>query len=150
MTIKEHYRGLPPLPSDIEQRIVTLTPIFQRYGVRLAYLFGSLVYVQQRHSKPQDVDIAVLLPEDGELSRLYADVMQHLRTARVHVVDLRAAPLHMQFEVIRTGKLIYRCDEETENDYELRVILKWQDAQPWRRRQWQLFLERLGITNDTP
>jgi hypothetical protein len=42
MSIPERWDKFAELPSDIKQRLPQLIPLFEREGVQLAYLFGSL------------------------------------------------------------------------------------------------------------
>ena len=56
MSIKERWRKFKPLPEDIRERVSNLNSLFEREGVLLAYLFGSLA----RQEECEDVNLAIL------------------------------------------------------------------------------------------
>lgn len=105
-----------------------------RPEVVLAYVYGSFL----RRENWRDLDVAVLIdvttpglerdPFDHAL-RLGAELERFLGRPTVDV-DLRAlndAGLAFQFEVIETGQLVKRRDEETRILYEARLMSQYQD-----------------------
>ena len=57
----ERWKWHTPLPQDIEERLKSLDPLFEKGDVQLAYLFGSLAAKGGRAARPPgDVDLAVL------------------------------------------------------------------------------------------
>lgn len=137
MGIKERWFRFKPLPSDISERIERLKPLFEREGVRLAYLFGSL----SSGGQGQDVDIAVL-PGDGDFSQLRQEIGEVLGTERLDLLNLKGASPLLRFEVIRSGRLIYRRDDQTENDFEMEVLRQYRDTAYLRARQATLLQRR--------
>ena len=101
MGIKERWKGFRTLPEDIKDRLKTLTAFFERNGVRLAYLFGSIV----RSELANDIDLDVLMPSES-LGDLRRELWDALGTERVDIVNLKIESVVMKFEVIREGKLI--------------------------------------------
>ncbi len=103
---------------DQEQLVKTLsTFIAEQPDVRLAYLFGS--QARGTAHRLSDVDVAVLLAPElsqaqmGEASiRLTGDLMGLLHGNDVDVVILNRAPLLMQHEVLRDGRLLFATADE--------------------------------------
>jgi len=63
MAISDKWRGFADLPPDLTDRLENLSRLLQERGVRLAYLFGSVVETP-REARPEDMDLALLT--DGE------------------------------------------------------------------------------------
>ena len=137
MGIGEKWKGFRELPEDIAQRVDELGRVFRRNGVQLAYLFGSLA----KRNAGDDVDIAVLGSSEN-LEDLRAALCEALATERLDIVDLAKAPPTLQFEVISSGRVLFKTSDETENNFELRVITAYQDREPVRRRQHEILAER--------
>ncbi len=142
MGIKERWDRYKPLPEDILDKINGLAPFFKDKDVKLAYLFGSLA-----HGKGQDVDIALLY--DGDISIIREELQKRLGTWRLDIVNLKSAPVRIAFEVISTGKLIYRADTDIENSFEMGIIRNYQDLKPVRDRQQRRLKENFGIGSET-
>jgi hypothetical protein len=45
------------------------------------------------------------------------------------------APISLQFEIVSHGTIIYACEEDTINNYEMSVLKKVQDFAPLRQVQ---------------
>ena len=138
MGIKERWRRTRPLPEDIESRIKGLPQLFEQMGVLLAYLFGSFA----KGRRGEDVDLAVL-PGEENFPEIWEAVLDYLESERFDLINLRDAPLWLKMEILQQGKLIYRKSIDIENDYELRVVKMYQDREPVRRKQHEIFKERL-------
>ncbi|MBI4311205.1 MAG: nucleotidyltransferase domain-containing protein [Chloroflexi bacterium] len=118
-------------------RVERLGPLFEREGVRLAYLHGSLA----REGSGHDVDLAVLAG-DADLGCLRQRISDALETDRLDLTDLgRASPL-FRFEVLKTGRLLYRQDADTENTFETMVLRQYRDTAPLRAQQAGILRER--------
>ncbi len=100
MGIVERWKRFRELPSDIEERLGRLTPLFEREDALLAYLFGSL----SNGRAGQGVDLAILAWE-GPAFRLRGAMTNCLGTDRLHLVDLQRASPVLRSEIIRTGRL---------------------------------------------
>jgi predicted nucleotidyltransferase len=140
MGIKERWKGSRPLPeySDIKDRLNTVEAIFERNGVVLAYLFGSLV----RSRRANDIDLAVLMP-GRSLGNIRHEVWDALGTERVDIVNLASTSTAMKFEIIRTGRLIYKMNSDVENRFEAAVLREYKDRAYPRRRQGEVLRERM-------
>lgn len=136
MGIKERWNRYRPLPEDILERIESLGPFFRDKGIRLVYLFGSLV-----KGKGEDVDIALLY--DGDISVVREELQKRLSTWRLDIVNLKNAPVYLAFEVISSGEIIYKKDIETENSFELNIIKRYQDSKPIKDKQLKQLKEHL-------
>jgi predicted nucleotidyltransferase len=119
MGIKEHHRGpagtiLPGLKLNLNEAIKRLEKLFASKGVVLVYLFGS--HAEGTASASSDLDLAVLLPgyqlSVGELYlKLITDIQKTINTERFDLLLLNNASPVMQYEVVRSGKVIYARNE---------------------------------------
>jgi hypothetical protein len=103
-----------------------------REEVVAVYLFGS--YARGEADHLSDLDIALLLRPDLPREamwrlglRLDVEVCDVLGTDDVDVVVLNTAPLEAQFEVIRTGILLYSNDEGIRTEYEVLMMSAYWD-----------------------
>ncbi|MEM3361349.1 MAG: nucleotidyltransferase domain-containing protein [Candidatus Bathyarchaeia archaeon] len=138
MSIKERWKRYKEIPDNLHERIEMLGNFFRQKGIPLAYLFGSAM-----RGKGNDVDIAVLY--DGDISELRLEIQEILGTWRIDLVNLKVAPLHICFEIISTGKLVHKVDDETENNFEMLIIKKYQDSEPIRAKYFELLRRNLQI-----
>jgi len=141
MSIAERWKGFRELPSDIQQRLEGLLALFEREGVSLAYLFGSLSRSKEQNG--HDVDLAILVQGDPAF-RLREAITECLGTERVDLVDLRHASPVLCFEILRTGRPLYAADEETQERFELATLHLYRDTRPLRRRQREYLRRRLA------
>ncbi len=140
MSIPERWDKFAELPSDIKQRLPQLIPLFEREGVQLAYLFGSLGRGQEGH----DVDLAILTRSEPAF-RLREIITNCLGTERVDLVDLRRASPVLRFEILRTGQLLYAADQALSERFELATLQVYRDT-AWLRRQQRAYLrERMKL-----
>lgn len=100
-----------------------------------AYLFGSVA--RGKAGPRSDIDIAVLLEEDLEpferferRLRLMAD-LEALCRSEVDVVVLNDAPLVLQNQVLRHGRLIYERDRQARIAFEVKSRKMYHDWKPW-------------------
>lgn len=142
MAIPEKWRGFADLPADLVERLEGLPRLLEERGVRLAYLFGSLVEAP-RDARPEDVDLA-LLTDDEPAERLRSPLVEALGTGRVDIVDLATAPPVLRFEIVRSGRLVYARDDETLNRFELDTLHLYRDTAPMRARQAEYLRERMA------
>lgn len=138
MSIKERWKRYKEIPDNLAERIEMLGSFFRQKGVHLAYLFGSAI-----RGNGNDVDIAVLY--EGDISELRTEIQEILGTWRIDLVNLKVAPLHICFEIISTGKLVHKVDDETENNFEMLIIKKYQDSEPIRAKYFELLKRNLQI-----
>jgi predicted nucleotidyltransferase len=137
MSIKQRWHKFKPLPEDIRGRLGELNSLFEQEEVLLAYLFGSLV-----RGKGNDVDMAALVDRDN-LSRLREKLWEVLGTQRLDLVNLRTASPLLRFEVISTGVLVYKKNDDIENAFEMATIREYKDTAHLRKKQSLTLKERM-------
>ena len=119
--------------------IKKLKDLFKDYPyIASAYLFGS--YVSGRISPMSDVDIAVLLKEPFPKGRYLIHQMDYLAVKieevlkkEVDTVEMNRQGLIFQYNVLRTGKLIYDADPSFRVNYVSRLISAYCDFEPTLR-----------------
>ncbi|MDI6802121.1 MAG: nucleotidyltransferase domain-containing protein [Thermodesulfovibrionales bacterium] len=115
-------------------RTTTLTEIFKKYDVRIAYLFGSrkddgiafLSGKDVKFDKEADLDIGVVfekLPIKAFkiYGELYADLSILFEPFNIDLVFLQETDALFQYEAIK-GALIYSYEESFLDDYEEMVM----------------------------
>lgn len=118
-------------PSSAEVRAVTGQVLSRHDPVLLAYLFGSFV----RDDTYQDIDIALLLSGTMEPYTQFKQQMQiageieDLLSPPVpcDVRVLNGAPVEFQYEVIRTGCIVFCRSEEERIAYETGIMRRYLD-----------------------
>ena len=121
------------------QEIEKLKDIFKDYSyISSAYLFGS--YVLGKITPMSDVDIAVLLKEPYPKGRYLIHQMDYLAVKieevikkEVDIVEMNRQGLIFQYNVLRTGKLIYDADPSFRVNYVSRLISAYCDFEPTLR-----------------
>lgn len=125
---------------DPPQTLKTLTPIFKRRNVMLAYLFGSRA--KGLETEGSDWDIAVLFGEKpSDIGELQAEIAETLGVSedRIDLVELEGADLHLKFRVIREGKVLYEAETGVRARFEAKVLIEYLDA----RGIYEVYLNRL-------
>ncbi|GAB4541562.1 MAG: hypothetical protein Kow0063_32500 [Anaerolineae bacterium] len=140
MSIPERWDKFPELPSDVKQRLARLIPLFEREGVQLAYLFGSLGKGQQGN----DIDLAILTQGEPAF-RLRSEITGCLGTERLDLVDLQHASPVLRFEILRTGQLLYAADPALSERFEMTTLQVYRDTAWLRRRQRTCLRERMEL-----
>jgi predicted nucleotidyltransferase len=95
MSIKERWRKFKPLPENTRERVANLGSLFEREGVSLVYLFGSLA----KQERGEHVDLAIL-PGENNLADLRENISEALATERVDLVNLKIASPVLRFEIV--------------------------------------------------
>jgi predicted nucleotidyltransferase len=143
MAIKERWKGVAELPTDIEHKLEQLPALLKGHGVQLAYLFGSLIRGGVVSDSANDVDLAVWSP-DVPAYRLREPIVECLGTERLDLVDLQRASPVLRFEILKTGRPLYVADDAFQQRYEMQTILIYQDTNYLRRRQREILRERFA------
>jgi hypothetical protein len=143
MGIPERWFGHIPLPEDVETCIERMVPLFEREGVLLAYIFGSLSNKEGNGDKePHDVDLGILTWE-GSAHRLHDEITKILGTDRLDLIDLRMADPMLRFEILKKGRPIYTTGKDCQEDFILMTLQEYRDTAPMRRRQNQCLRRRM-------
>ena len=115
---------------DVQQ----LREVFDRPGMTVAYLFGSLAH--GRTHPLSDVDVTYLgidsETEDQLYDTLYEALQGLLGEGNFDLVPLRRAPLHLQFHVAMEGMLLLARDAKAVEDFTARAITRYLDFKPYR------------------
>ncbi|MCX7796353.1 MAG: nucleotidyltransferase domain-containing protein [bacterium] len=115
--------------------------------VALVYLFGS--YILGTHNELSDIDLGVVLlkPYNGDylslFNFLYVIFSEVYPREEIDIVFLDKAPLNLRFEVVTTGKILYRVSKEFEYNYKERVMKEYIDMKPLLEEQNKTLLERI-------
>lgn len=118
-----------------------------RKDVVFAYLFGSCITGETF----RDMDIAVFLKEAPTMPlkleiSLSNEIWQFLGKPKfeVDVKVLNSAPVYFQYEVIKTGRIIYSKDEAERIEYEATEASEYLDYKPTLEFFDQELLARIG------
>jgi len=119
----------------MEHWISEIRPIFAKYDVVAAYLFGSRAKGEAHiHS---DFDLAILFknfyPEKHNLKMridLTVEISQRLNE-HIDLVFLQSAPIAMRYEILATGKVIYCFNDDIRTDFEDIVYRDYLDFKPF-------------------
>ena len=122
--------------------------ILKKMSISLIYLFGSSITGTQRAES--DIDIGVVFEKPDRIKNtmiifeeLYLSLSPVFPDRDLDIVFLDFAPLALQFEVVTTGKVIYRVSRELEYDYKEKIIKEYIDFKPLLDIQDQILLERI-------
>lgn len=115
-------------------------------NVALAYLFGSSVLGTRGGLSDIDIGIVTLGTQKSYLDlydSLYNLFSELYPKEEIDIVFLDRAPLVLRFEVVTTGKVLYRISKEFEYNYKERVIKEYIDIKPLLEIQDRILLERI-------
>ena len=117
-------------------------------GIVVAYLFGS--YARGATGPLSDVDVAVYLDEHLNKSerfdlrlKLINETSSILKTDRVDVVVMNDAPITLNHEIIKNGKVLVAKDVEKRVEMESKILSRYLDRIYYERRSLNQFLERI-------
>ncbi len=118
------------VPVDLE----AVAACFDRPEVVAVYLFGSMA--EGLETPLSDVDLAYLCAdgaaEDRIFDELYESLQRCLGEGNFDLVPLRRAPLHIQFQVATSGKLLASRDAVAVEGFSARAIARYLDFKPVR------------------
>lgn len=131
------------MKSLLEERLAAALDMLRKYRPIAVYLFGSRVGDSLRSDS--DVDLAVLLPQGRRISLPEKmDLVTQLEATleqEVDLVILNEARLTLQFEIIRTGKLLYESSRDERTDAEDRIVRDYLDFEPLLERSFREIAE---------
>ena len=140
MSIAERWKGHPPLPSDLGERLPRVVDRLRAGGAELVYLFGSLAESREPE-RAGDLDLAVWGLEEDRWSVL-ADVSALVGTDRVDLIILEQAPVELRYRVVSTGRLLHSESAKIENRVEMSILRQYHDIAPFRATQARYVRER--------
>ncbi|MFV2014820.1 MAG: nucleotidyltransferase domain-containing protein [Candidatus Heimdallarchaeota archaeon] len=122
----------------VESAKNSLKDIFKLYICEFAYLTGS--YARNDQFTWSDIDIVISNPSYLDLpSKDKLDYLLNITTAisdalnfeNIDLKILETLPLHVQFLMIKDGKLIYELDEEKTTDFVENLLQVYYDHAIW-------------------
>lgn len=136
-----------------------VTPILQNQlgsvdSIIAVYLFGSVA--QNKAHRQSDVDVAVLFQTDTDRQTLFdqtalvGSLLEAQFIWTVDVVALNLAPIFLQFQIIKYGKLVLEKDRTQRCLFHMRVLNRYYDAKPFLEYQQQALIQRIqekGVGN---
>lgn len=144
MAIAERWKGHPPLPDGLEERLPEVVARLRRAGARLVYLFGSAARLEEEDRRPRDLDLAVWGMEEDPW-RVRADLEEILATDRLDLLRLEDADPELRFQVVARGRRLHAVSSDLENEVELKILREYQDLAPFRRVQRAYLRARHGV-----
>lgn len=136
--------------KQLNKKFKNLENLLKNYKVvRLAYVFGS--YAKNDVGKLSDIDIAVLLEQGIKKNRisklklkLIHDISIAIKTNKIDLIIMNNAPLSINHEVIKEGRLIVCKDNSEKNNFETYIMSRYLDMKYYIKRHHQIFLRKLG------
>ena len=111
-------------------------------NIQLVYLFGSRV--SGLVGPQSDYDFAVLFSEEpaaGTVSALKHRISMLLRTDHIDLVVLNRAPLELRYNIVASGKILYRKSYAALIEFEAQTLSFYFDYLPVLRRHRRELLE---------
>ncbi|CUH97865.1 hypothetical protein P22_4013 [Propionispora sp. 2/2-37] len=115
--------------------------------ISAAWLFGSVAKGTIR--KDSDIDIAILFQHNlsaAERFDLRLEIMdgaEALTGIRTDVIDMESAPLFLQYQVRKTGKLLVEKDRQRRVEFDVRSRREYFDFQPVLERRAAALLKKI-------
>ncbi len=120
---------------------------FKKISISVVYLFGSHA-TGLEHGK-SDIDIGVVFEKDHSrdhlkiYTQLYELFSEIFPDKEIDIVFLEEAPLSLQFEAIKYGKVLYEKNVKIRLDYEEKTMLKYADFLPLEEEMNRVIIERI-------
>jgi predicted nucleotidyltransferase len=123
--------------APIENYLPQLKTVFEKYGVVLAFLYGS--QATGTASPLSDVDIALLfgreVPEKerfDQVLRLHGELAHIFKRDDVNVVDIAQGTPLLNNEIRLHGIVLYSQADEVRVEFEIRALQRFLDTEPLR------------------
>ena len=136
--------------AHMEEREDKLAKFFAREReVKLAYLFGSVV--EEKTGGLSDVDVGVYLDDSltGEERfklqlELIAGLTSLLGTEKIDLIVMNDAPTALNFEIIKSNRLLLTRSGFDRVKFEHRVISRYLDRRYYDERSAEEFVKRVA------
>ena len=120
-------------------------------NVDVVYLFGS--YAENVQHSLSDLDIGIVLQNEEQLRQnsferynefydLFTEVFSQF-DSELDIVFLNTAPLELQFDVVRHGKVLFEISQEERLSYEDRIQMLSMDFHPLLQEMNAAVLEKI-------
>ena len=102
---------------SIEEMRQKLIPIFEKYGLLKASLFGS--YARDEAKSDSDVDLLIYLDESFELEKYlrFETSLKRVLKKKVDVVEYRCINGFMRDDIMKEAILLYECEGQKAASY---------------------------------
>ena len=125
-----------------------LVPIFEKYNCQFVYLGGSWTTGQANWWS--DIDIFVSIPGISKIDEIIFGMLVALNTeaeqatanSNIEIRIIEALPIHVQFQIIAEGVVLYDKSEEARLDYKERIMKQYYDHIMWYQKMLDLSLKR--------
>ncbi len=129
MGVAERWKGKPAIIGSRREIVASaVCELRKDHRVAAAYVFGSAA--REEGGTPQDLDLAIFTePSFGyeNLHELNGTITHALRSDRVDIVWMNKADPILNFEIIKTGRLLFHRGAERLNDFELKAKKAYYD-----------------------
>jgi predicted nucleotidyltransferase len=112
-------------------------------GLEMLLLFGSRARGDFRAES--DWDFGYLAAPGFDADGLLADLVLHLGTDRVDLVDLSRASGLLRFRAAKEGRLLWEASPETFERFWFETVSFWCDMQPILQQGYEDVLARVGV-----
>ncbi len=134
---------------SLDAVLPALREVYMRYGVGLAYLYGS--QARGDAGPLSDVDIAILFqPEvsrrqrDDRVPHVTGELMSIFKRSDVFIADLAEATPLLRYRVYRDGLLLFCADDRLRVKFMTEALRDYEDTQPLRDVQRRYLMQRAG------
>lgn len=117
-------------PLDFEQIEKEIEKLCKKFGIELFYIFGS--YAKGKATPLSDLDVAFLARRKINTLSLLAELEKIFEEEAIEVIDLKRAPLHLIFRVLKEGKCLYAESLEKKIEFETRALCLYYDMENLR------------------
>jgi len=140
---------MPLSPSRTGLR-ARLAAVCRKHPVTLAYLFGS--HARGTADAESDIDVAVVAQPSlsrGDRQRLRFRLLRAcddalpLPHARIDIVVLQDVPILLQYNVVRSGRVLFAETENVRRAFEVEVERRYEDEQPLLDQEAALTVDRI-------
>lgn len=118
-------------------------------AVVFAYLFGSQATHQA--GKLSDTDIAIFFRPEVKSTNyfkrkisLLAILSKTLKSENIDLVILNEAPVTLNYQILRSGKLLFSKNEVSRIRFIMRTFSFYLDQAPLRNLQWEYLRKRIA------
>lgn len=122
--------------------------IFDRKGVLLAYVFGSVA--NENVGPLSDIDFAVYFKDSlskGQRRELYLDILNDLIEVlgdEIDLVTMNDASLLLNFNIIRSGEIVFKRSEDDRIHIESEIMRRNLDMEYYRERHADTKIKRIA------
>jgi len=130
-----------------------LIPIFEKYNCQFVYLGGS--WAKGQANWWRDIDVFVSIPGINKIDKKKIfDMLVSLNTeaervtvnSTIEIRIIETLPIHVQFQIIAEGIVLYEKSEEVRLDYKERIMKLYYDHIIWYENMLDLSLKQSKLT----